>query len=124
MRKGYWRTLARLLRAKVASGENQFTHRDRVFSISAVAVEDDVSLEGDGELEFAIDEQGDILIMDIRTSAVILIQTDGQRIALNEELLPFINSLSSLAPSGLELGPAVGEPLDFPSSRRSILGDS
>jgi hypothetical protein len=123
MRIGYWRTLIRRLRSKVASGENTFIHPDGVFSIATVCASSEVALEEGAELRLAEDSQGNFLLLEVSTARVVIVYSGNQRQTINEDFVKFINSLRSLAPAGLELGAIVEEKMDLPNSRRGVLGD-
>ncbi|HXA46102.1 MAG TPA: hypothetical protein VNW52_00625 [Burkholderiaceae bacterium] len=123
MRIGYWRTLIRRLRAKVARGENTYVHPDGVFSIATVCASLDVVLEAGSQLRLAEDAQGNFLLLEVSTARVVIIYPDEQRLRVSEDLVKFINALRSLAPPGLELGAIVDEKLDHPRSRRGVLDD-
>jgi hypothetical protein len=123
MRIGYWRTLIRRLRSKVASGENTFIHPDGVFSIARVSANLDVALEAAGELRLADDMQGNFLLLDVSTAKVIIVYSGNQRRQISEDLVKFIDALGSLAPPGMELGPIVDAKVAAPPSRRGILDD-
>lgn len=120
MRRGYWRTLIRRLRAKVAGGENTFVHKDGVFSISTVTVDDEVvPVEGD-VLRLADDDLGNFLILEVSTARVVIVYQGDHRVPAGEDLAAFVDALRSLAPPGLELGPAVDEDIVLPTPRRGI----
>ncbi|HSY26031.1 MAG TPA: hypothetical protein VK832_00870, partial [Burkholderiaceae bacterium] len=113
MRRGYWRTLIRRLRAKVASGESTFFHPDGVFSISTVNAVEEATLEEGDELRLADDEQGNFLMVDVATARVAIVYPNSQRLLVNEDLVGFIDALRSLVPPGMELGPIVDETIDL-----------
>ncbi len=123
MRRGYWRTLIRRLRAKVASGENTFFHPDGVFSISIVHAVEEAPLEEGDELRLADDPHGNFLMADVANARVAIIYHNNQRLQVNEDLAGFIEALRSLAPLGMELGPIMDESINLPVPRRGILDE-
>jgi hypothetical protein len=123
MRIGYWRTLIRRLRAKVASGENTFVHADGVFSIATVSASLEVALDKGGELRLADDVQGNFLLLDVSTARVMIVYEGDRRLQVSEDLVKFVNALRSLSPPGMELGPVVEEKIVVRNSRRGVLDD-
>jgi hypothetical protein len=132
MRRGYWRTLARQLRDKVAIGENAFLYADEIVTIIDVEADVDADIETCQKVMLARNGRGDALILDTISSAVLLMQSDGEKRVLANDLKAFIEGLRALpveappiqsAPSGLELGEVIDESLDFPRTRRGILSD-
>jgi hypothetical protein len=124
MRRGYWRTLVQRMRAKVAAGENAFVHPEAEFSIAAVTASEDAILDDGGELPLAEDGQGNVLALDVDTAQVLIICPNGQRISASENLAAFVDTLHSLAPPGLELGPVIDEEFALGASpKRGILDD-
>jgi|GEM_PF-3440544 len=131
MRKGYWRTLIRQIRGKVAIGENAFIFPDNVITITSVEADADIDLEQSREVLLARDGQGNPLILDAANSTVLLVQSDGRKYAIANDLMTFINGLCSqpqLQPeasihTSLVLGDAIEELPDFSKHRRSIFDD-
>lgn len=131
MRKGYWRTLIRQIRGKVAIGENAFIFPDNVITIASVEADADIDLEQSREVLLARDGQGNPLILDAANSTVLLVQSDGRKYAIANDLMTFINGLCSqpqLQPeasihTSLVLGDAIEELPDFSKHRRSIFDD-
>ena len=123
MRKGYWRTLTRQMRDKVAVGENAFECADRIITIAAVEADADADLDQCKAVTLARDAQGHRLILDTTSSAVLQLQEDGTGLQLALDLRTFVNALRAREPTGLLLSDAVGESLDFPIPRRGVLDD-
>jgi hypothetical protein len=123
MRIGYWRTLIRRLRAKVAGGENTFVHADGVFSIATVSASLEVALEECGELRLADDLLGNFLLLDVSTARVMIVYPGDRRLQVSEDLVKFVSALQSLAPPGLELGPIVEDRIASRNARRGVLDD-
>jgi hypothetical protein len=123
MRIGYWRTLIRRLRAKVAGGENTFVHADGVFSIATVSASLEAALDMGGELRLADDVDGNFLLLDVGTARVTIVYPGDRRLQVGEDLIKFVNALRSLAPVGLALGPVVDEKHVLHNARRGVLDD-
>ena len=123
MRKGYWRTLTRQMRDKVAAGENTFVCADGTITIMAAEADADADLDQGQTVLLARDTEGRQLILDTANSTVLQLQDDGTRLLLAPDLISFVNALCAGGPIGLTLSDAVGEPLDFPVPRRGILDD-
>jgi hypothetical protein len=123
MRKGYWLTSIRRLRAKLAGGENAFVSRDGVFCILTLCADEETAFDDGAELRLAQDDQGNFLILEPRSARVCIDYRDGRRLQAGADLAAFIAALRRLAPPGLELGPVVDDTIDLPRSRRGVLAD-
>lgn len=124
MRRGYWRTLIQRMRGKVAAGENAFVHPDGEFSIAVVTASEDAILDEGSELPLAEDGQGNVLALNVGTAQVFIFCPNGQRISVSENFATFVDTLHSLTPPGLELGPVIDEEFALGASpKRAILDD-
>lgn len=128
MRRGYWRTLIRQLRDKVACGENAFPCDDQFVTIARVVADADIDPPQSPEVLLAYDSQGDSLVLDTTNSAVLLTTGDGAKRTLAKDLIAFVDALTvqtlrAHAQPDLALGDAMDEPLEFTRPSRGILDD-
>ncbi len=132
MRRGYWRTLTRQLRDKVAIGENVFICADQTIAIVSIEADADADLGTSHEVLLARDDRGNALILDTTSSTVLMKQADGVIRILADDLRAFVDGLHAPSSSteidqpiqtGLTLGDVMDEPLDFPKPRRGMLDD-
>ena len=115
--------MTRQLRDKVAAGENQFAGVHCAVTIASINADGDASLEQGGELLLGHDTEGNPLVLDSANSSVIQLLPDGSKAVLCDDFIAFINALSLSMPYGLELGPAIDDPLDFPAPKRGLFDD-
>jgi hypothetical protein len=127
MRKGYWKTLLRRLRSRVASGSDTFTTvRHQTLTIVEVLASSDDALDPPAELALAATAEGATFQIDIGNNLVML-RADAACASVSTALdLPsFIEALH--AGNGYASRIAVdGDDIDFPDwrlPRRPLLDD-
>jgi hypothetical protein len=127
MRKGYWKTLLRRLRGRVASGLDTFAFHGTALALTEVLASDDQLPDSPCELPLAATAGGALLLIDTGNNIVILRAKGaehGQSTGL--DLPAFIDALTAgivqSASPELSLGDA--ELLDLPLPVRGLsLGD-
>ena len=70
MRRGYWKTLLRRLRDRVAEGNDTLEVADTCFVIAQISASDDDSVETPNEMSLAVDVKGRQLVLDPINSLV------------------------------------------------------
>ena len=70
MRRGYWKTLLRRLRDRVAEGCDTLEVADTCFVIAQISASDDDSVETPNEMSLAVDVKGRQLVLDPINSLV------------------------------------------------------
>jgi hypothetical protein len=127
MRKGYWKTLLRRLRGRVASGLDTFTSEHVALTIAEILASDDDILDPTSELPLAATTGSAMLLIDTGDNRVMLRAADA---ACSEptglDLPAFIDALAAGKCKDSEMGLSMDDTglLDLPMPARDpLLGD-
>lgn len=127
MRKGYWKTLLRRLRSRVASGLDTFPFHGAALKLTEVLASDDELPDSPCELPLAATAGGALLLIDTGNNIVTVRARDAEHgESTGLDLPAFIDALEAGAvqPSSLELSLGEAELLDLPVPARGLsLGD-
>ena len=125
MRKGYWKTLLRNLRGRVASGFDTFTFHQTSLTVTGVLASDDDTLDPAGELPLAVTAEGVSLFIDTATGLVMLrIDPTMGSVPTGLDLPRFIESLAAGRRTLPEMSLGDAGLLDLPMPKsKSLIGD-